>query len=478
MGSSHPHFPSFSLIGALEFHDVVTSLRHQSASSSLSIFESPVTPFAGGHYHRHSGSRQRRTSFSSREEDPLEQLALSAVPQQDDRLRPYHSASSRTTDLPELAEEFDDSGPGQYPIGDDFYLPPNEYLGTTSRYVDHSPSSITPSIISDDDTESQNYVPPTRWQRILSVQGNIIHTLLPSLHHFKNQSILAQIASIFAAPAVMLLTLTLPVVVTRYESATTSREKMFSGDGRLVDFEEEGEERVLIAEEEVLEDMHAMSFNKWLMSVQCAIAPVFCVAVLFSGTKQQVALLIAAAIGGCASAILVAIFADRGDHPTSKMARGSMGFFVAVVWIMAIADEVVNVLQTFGHIFGLSDAIIGLTIFAVGNSLADLVANMSVAVFAPIMGFSACFGGPMLNILLGIGISGTYIIEQTTTPFQLHFSPTLLVSSFGLLSILASTLVFVPLNGYFLTRRWGIFLVVSYIVFMITNVIVELKMKT
>ena len=36
--------------------------------------------------------------------------------------------------------------------------------------------------------------------------------------------------------------------------------------------------------------------------------------------------------------------------------------------------------KTFGSIFGLSDAIIGLTIFAVGNSLADLVANMSVAV--------------------------------------------------------------------------------------------------
>ena len=36
--------------------------------------------------------------------------------------------------------------------------------------------------------------------------------------------------------------------------------------------------------------------------------------------------------------------------------------------------------QTFGFIFGLSDAIIGLTIFAVGNSLADLVANTSVAV--------------------------------------------------------------------------------------------------
>lgn len=40
----------------------------------------------------------------------------------------------------------------------------------------------------------------------------------------------------------------------------------------------------------------------------------------------------------------------------------------------------VEFVQTFGFIFGLSDAIIGLTIFAVGNSLADLVANMSVAV--------------------------------------------------------------------------------------------------
>ena len=39
-----------------------------------------------------------------------------------------------------------------------------------------------------------------------------------------------------------------------------------------------------------------------------------------------------------------------------------------------------SLLQTFGLIFGLSDAIIGLTIFAMGNSLADLVANMSVAV--------------------------------------------------------------------------------------------------
>lgn len=46
--------------------------------------------------------------------------------------------------------------------------------------------------------------------------------------------------------------------------------------------------------------------------------------------------------------------------------------------VVSLAEDLL--IQTFGNIFGLSDAIIGLTIFAAGNSLADLVANMSVAV--------------------------------------------------------------------------------------------------
>jgi solute carrier family 24 (sodium/potassium/calcium exchanger), member 6 len=131
-----------------------------------------------------------------------------------------------------------------------------------------------------------------------------------------------------------------------------------------------------------------------------------------------------------------------------------------------------------------------LTIFAIGNSLADFVANMAVAVscvwlctqtvfnysqvFAPIMGFSACFGGPMLNILLGVGISGTYVMSQTQQPYSLPFSKTLYASTIGLLTLLIATLAFVPWNGYFLPRRWGVFLVISYTIIMGTNVVVEL----
>ena len=91
------------------------------------------------------------------------------------------------------------------------------------------------------------------------------------------------------------------------------------------------------------------------------------------------------------------------------------------------------------------------------------------------MGFAACFGGPMLNILLGIGISGTYIIQQTGVPYQLDFSTTLVVSGLGLLIVLVTTLIFVPLNNYVVTRWWGILLVATYIVLMVINVVVELK---
>ena len=91
------------------------------------------------------------------------------------------------------------------------------------------------------------------------------------------------------------------------------------------------------------------------------------------------------------------------------------------------------------------------------------------------MGFSACFGGPMLNILLGVGISGTTIMEQTQMPYDIKYSTTLIVSTIGLLVLLATTMLVVPLNGYFLTRSWGITLIVAYAVILAINIFVEIK---
>jgi sodium/potassium/calcium exchanger 6 len=79
----------------------------------------------------------------------------------------------------------------------------------------------------------------------------------------------------------------------------------------------------------------------------------------------------------------------------------------------------------------------------------------------------------MLNMLLGVGIAGTYLTSQTGQALELEFSRTLLTSSFGLLALLFMTAVFVPFNNYHLPRSWGFFLIASYVVIMIVNVIVE-----
>jgi hypothetical protein len=73
--------------------------------------------------------------------------------------------------------------------------------------------------------------------------------------------------------------------------------------------------------------------NLWRLNSGTDSSPKFPLILLFAG------------LSGLVIAILVAIFADRGNDPAARIARTSMGFFVAIVWIMAIADEVVQVLQ-------------------------------------------------------------------------------------------------------------------------------------
>lgn len=56
-------------------------------------------------------------------------------------------------------------------------------------------------------------------------------------------------------------------------------------------------------------------------------------------------ILLGTSLASVVTGVSVAIFADKGNHPWWVLARCSMGFLVAVVWIMAIADEVVSILR-------------------------------------------------------------------------------------------------------------------------------------
>ena len=58
-------------------------------------------------------------------------------------------------------------------------------------------------------------------------------------------------------------------------------------------------------------------------------------------------------------------------------------------------------------------AILGLTVLAIGNSVGDWVADTAVARAGhPSMGVASCFGSPLLNDVLGLGIALT-VSEHT-----------------------------------------------------------------
>lgn len=236
-------------------------------------------------------------------------------------------------------------------------------------------------------------------------------------------------------------------------------------------------------------------WNRWLVATQIFTGPFFIVVLLWANTDPSLSprnLLLPCLYALIASLVTFAILVlttTPSHAPKYRYLLCFFGFIISIAWISTIANEVVGVLKAFGVILGISDAILGLTIFAVGNSLGDLVADITVARLGyPVMALSACFGGPMLNILLGIGLSGLYLTIQggerrhekhpgrpiRYKPYQIEVGGTLLISGITLLVTLAGLLVFVPLRGWWMDRRVGWGLVALWCASTIGNVAVEI----
>ncbi|KAI9717535.1 MAG: hypothetical protein M1812_004676 [Candelaria pacifica] len=237
-------------------------------------------------------------------------------------------------------------------------------------------------------------------------------------------------------------------------------------------------------------------WNRWLVAVQAFTAPFFVVIIVWANSSAEPldprTLIRPTLYSLLASLVVLAILlltTTPSEPPRWRFLLCFLGFVVAIAWISTVANEVVGVLKAFGVILGISDAILGLTIFAVGNSLGDLVADITVARLGyPVMALSACFGGPMLNILLGVGLSGLYMTIKGGNhrnrkhpdrpiiykPYEIEVSSTLMISAFTLLVTLLGLLIVVPLNKWRMDRRIGWSLIGLWCVSTVGNLVVEI----
>lgn len=153
-----------------------------------------------------------------------------------------------------------------------------------------------------------------------------------------------------------------------------------------------------------------------------------------------------------------------------------VGFAVSITWIYGIATEIVALLKAFGVLYGISDVLLGMTVLAWGNNIGDLITNLSLAKQGfPQMAMSACFAGPVLAMLFGIGVA--FSINFTThsaSVIQLQYS-NLLVVIYGALVVVLSTLLISCLFTWFRSSRAvGIMLMTLYVTFLLITAIVEL----
>jgi Ca2+/Na+ antiporter len=149
------------------------------------------------------------------------------------------------------------------------------------------------------------------------------------------------------------------------------------------------------------------------------------------------------------------------------------GFVAGVLWIYAVSQEIISVLAAIGTSLGISEAFMGITLFAFGNSVGDLVTNLMVAKLGYYsMASGACFGAPLLNSLLTLGISG--LAFQNQGILGIDRSPIALLSCGALmLSLISHLLILGYFNKFRLTLIYGVSLIVFVFVVMTINVTIE-----
>ncbi|XP_065826878.1 mitochondrial sodium/calcium exchanger protein-like [Oscarella lobularis] len=164
-------------------------------------------------------------------------------------------------------------------------------------------------------------------------------------------------------------------------------------------------------------------------------------------------------------------------HVLLQFLLGLLAFITSIAWMNILAGEVVAVLQSFGVLFNVSLAILGVTVLAIGNSVGDWVADTAVArAGKPSMGISSCFGSPLLNDVLGLGISLTvYTARHYPTPFSFdkHSKSfqTVVFCWITLGCVLLMSLIVFPLTKFAPPRSFSFSLIFVYIVFTVLNVL-------
>lgn len=160
-----------------------------------------------------------------------------------------------------------------------------------------------------------------------------------------------------------------------------------------------------------------------------------------------------------------------------KMAGSILGFVSSLCWISLFATEIISIFQALATNYNISDDILGLTLYAWGNSVGDLISNFTVARMGlPLMAFGACFGAPLLSLCL-LGVSALAVTLRSSTgifSYELETNLTVKIMAVSMIANMCTLLAMTRYNNWMIDRKVGAILILSWFCTVTVCVVTEL----
>ena len=256
---------------------------------------------------------------------------------------------------------------------------------------------LPPPIMQDDDANDQESSLISWWPyKFLPAPDELFSTLMPTLCDFSKKGWPQKILAVLIVPSVFLLTITLPVV----ESSGDDKDEKLDKTGKISrnntnqdDLHISNSNTPLIRTEDENGRAHPSTmttissdiqtnlspskdtsgWNRWLLCIQLLVAPQFVISIIWANIDDDHdtrSLLLCLTIGTIISLLtLLALLLTTTEKkpPSWRPLFCILGFIVSISWISTIANEVVGILKALGIILNISEAILGLTVFAIGS---------------------------------------------------------------------------------------------------------------
>jgi Ca2+/Na+ antiporter len=177
---------------------------------------------------------------------------------------------------------------------------------------------------------------------------------------------------------------------------------------------------------------------------------------------------------GSALSLLVLLTSSHRTPPRYYLVFIVASVFMSLVWMYLLACEVIDVVRLLARAADVDESTAGVTVFAWGNSVVDLMANTAVAHQGfRNMALSACLSTSTFAILFGVGFSLIVKVAIEGGVYYVHID-TVLTTAFAAFTALVLIVgAALPIMKFHVRKSYALFALAFYATFLLFVVLIE-----